>query len=126
MKINHLLSFKGILLFILLNNLYQGFAQQPEIPKLESKKIEIQNMINFLNDSIVKIDREIKKLEMSEFNKVVYDTTALKINITNGAKLREKPDAFSDLIIELNSDKTVYLYDFENDYYKVCADSFCG
>lgn len=126
MKIIYSLLSKSIVFSILLINTFQTFAQQTEISKLEKQKIEIQKNINLLNDSIIKIDSEIKKLKQNRYNKVAYDTTAIKINIRKGGKLRDKPDAYSDAILELSADEEAYVYDFENNYFKVCLGSYCG
>jgi len=117
---------KNILVAFIFISLNQSFAQKSEISKLENQKIEIQNNIDILKDSLVNINNKIEKLKSIEFNKVVTDTAVANVKIRKGASLFEKPTPFSDLIIKFNKEMQVSVFDFENDYFKVCAGSYCG
>ena len=107
-------------------NLYQSLAQKKEVSILENQKEEIQNKINSLKDSLVDIENKIEKIKSKEFSKVVNKTAVTKVKIRSGSSLFEKPTAFSEKIIEFDKDMQVSVFDYKNNYFKVCAGSYCG
>lgn len=114
----------SFLYLIIFSNLY--FSQEKNtLVYYSNKKNELEKNILILKDSIKYYEERIQKYNS---NKIIDDIKNLKISSTikKGAKIREETSPLSNIIMNIENDSKVLIYDYIDDYFKVCIDDKCG
>lgn len=102
-----------------------NIAAQSNITDLESKKLLYQTQIKSLNDSIRLIDKKIgilnSKIALSQSTNVKLDAT-----IRKGGRVRDTPSPVGNDVYIIETEKKVFIIDYNDDYFKVCSEEGCG
>lgn len=102
-----------------------GQANKNSIEHYEALKKTLELKVTSINDSIKKIELEIKRIESLAIQKSVGDSTLIGIT-TKGAKLKKRPETLEDVIEIYNEPKKVIILDYHDEFFAVCIDSICG
>lgn len=102
-----------------------AYSQNDEIKKYEVLKLNIQNRIAILTDSVNKIDIKINAIKSRNVIKSISDSTLSSV-ARKDAKLKKFPSVMSEIVATLGEDKEVTILDYENEFFGVCIDSICG
>jgi len=116
---------KNIILFTILINTITVFAQKNDISFYENKKVDIQNQIKILNDSLNKIELEIENMKSDLILNKIGEKPILGIAKIE-AKLRDKPEILGKVILEIEEETPVQIIDLINGYLEVCINNQCG
>lgn len=118
-------ALRKITALLLIFNSSLVYAQSNQISILEKKKMDLQNQIEVLNDSIKKIDHKIESIKTGEIMKSISDST-LRAVTKNGAKLKKAPDPLAEIIFSIDEAREIIILDYSNNYFGVCAGNLCG
>lgn len=116
---------KNIILFTILISTITVFAQEKDLSFYENKKIDIQNQIRILNDSLNKIKLEIDNMKSDLILNKIDEKPILGIAKIE-AKLRDKPEILGEVILEIKEETPVQIIDLINGYLEVCINNQCG
>jgi len=98
------------------------------ILKLQKIEIDLQNQIKVLNDSLAKIQSEIKHIENVEYLKQFESPTGISIEgvCQIKGKIRKEAKANSEIIATVRKGKVVTLTGYERNYWLVKKDNHYG
>lgn len=96
-----------------------------DIIYLEKQKNKVEQEIQYLTDSISRIDLKIAELNSKKFLERIKDSSLTMI-ARKGGKLRKEPRIFADVIMILGEDKEVIVLDYKDGYYEICQGNICG
>lgn len=116
---------KQILLFTLLVYSFSLPAQDNELKELIEKQTSIESRILILEDSLKAIKKQVNHLESANIRKLAKDSTLIGL-VYNNAKIKSSPEPHGELIYTLNEGEQVYILDYQDKYFGVCSDNYCG
>ncbi|HDZ07080.1 hypothetical protein LCGC14_0166830 [marine sediment metagenome] len=109
----------------LLLSLYSYSQTDKEIDQLENQKKNIELEVKNLTDSIRSIDLKIAQLKSQKFLDKIKDSSLTAI-ARKGAKLKNKPSLYADIISTFIENKEVIILEYHDSYFEVCQGSLCG
>lgn len=101
------------------------FAQENELSNLNNLKQKLIYDIKILNDSLSKIDNQIKIIKSQEF-KVLFSDSSVVSTARKGAYLKNSSNVMGEVLTQLTLEKQVVILDYFDGYFGVCIDSMCG
>lgn len=100
-------------------------AQSESLSDLQLKKVDFQQHIKSLGDSIVLTDKKIAKLNSKKALSEVQNTK-IEALIVRGGKIKDAPTPIGNIIETLEEERNVFIVNYVDDYFKICDDQLCG